>query len=367
MKKVLFLIHDLGPGGAERVLVNLANHMDSARFDVTVMTLFDVGVNRQLLAPHVHYKSCFRKMIRGNSHLMKLLSPRRLHRWLIKEHYDMEIAYLEGPSARVVSGCLDSESRCLAWIHCMAQPKGNVTLGFRSKTEAIRSYGRFDRVVCVSATAAEAFHRVFPMLPTPDVVYNTNDTRLIREKATQPVDMPQAGFHLIAVGRLIPVKGFDRLLRIHQRLRLEGYPVHTLILGTGELEQSLKNQAAELGVADTVSFLGYQTNPYAYVAKSDLFVCSSLSEGFSTAATEALIVGTPVCTVEVSGMKEMLGENNDFGIVTENSEQALYAGLKQLLDDPALLQHYKKKAAERGNDFNTKNTVTAVERLLEEL
>ena len=51
-----------------------------------------------------------------------------------------------------------------------------------------------------------------------------------------------------------------------------------------------------------------------------------MPRAFSTAATEALIVGTPVCTVEVSGMKEMLGENDEYGIVTENSEEALYEG-----------------------------------------
>ena len=67
-----------------------------------------------------------------------------------------------------------------------------------------------------------------------------------------------------------------------------------------------------------VDFLGYQTNLYKYVAKCDLFVCASHAEGFSTAATEALILGVPVCTVEVSGMKEMLGENNEYGIITEN-------------------------------------------------
>ena len=62
--------------------------------------------------------------------------------------------------------------------------------------------------------------------------------------------------------------------------------------------------------------MGYQTNPYKYLAKCDLFVCSSHSEGFSTAATEALIVGVPVCSVEVSGMREMLGENNEYGVIT---------------------------------------------------
>lgn len=94
-KKILFLIHDLGAGGAEKVLVNLVNNMNREKFDITVMTLFDCGVNKQFLAPHIHYKTCFKHMIPGNSHLMKLLNPIHLHRWLIKEYYDIEVAYLE--------------------------------------------------------------------------------------------------------------------------------------------------------------------------------------------------------------------------------------------------------------------------------
>ena len=101
--------------------------------------------------------------------------------------------------------------------------------------------------------------------------------------------------------------------------------------------------------------------------RCDLFVCSSLSEGFSTAATEALILGIPVCTVNVSGMKEMLGENNEFGIVTENNTDALYQGIKRLLNDHKLLLFYREKAKERGKSFSTQKTVYAVEQMLRNL
>ena len=117
MTKVLFLIHDLGEGGAEKVLVNLVNNMDTSQFDITVMTLFDVGVNKQFLSPNIKYRTCFSKMIRGNSHLMKLLSPQQLHRWLIKDEYDIEVAYLEGPCARVISGCQNTKTKLVSWIH----------------------------------------------------------------------------------------------------------------------------------------------------------------------------------------------------------------------------------------------------------
>ena len=85
----------------------------------------------------------------------------------------------------------------------------------------------------------------------------------------------------------------------------------------------------------------------------------------TTAATEALIVGTPVCTVDVSGMKEMLGENNEYGIVTENHEDALYLAVRDLLAHPANLGIYKTRAALRGQAFCTKTTVNAVESMLQ--
>ena len=77
----------------------------------------------------------------------------------------------------------------------------------------------------------------------------------------------------------------------------------------------------------------------------------------------SLILGIPVCTVEVSGMKEMLGENNEYGIVTENSEEGLYRGIKSFLDSQELQKYYKQQAKERGQKFQMDNTVKAVEEM----
>ena len=78
MKKVLFLIHDLGYGGAEKVLVNLANNLDKNRFDITIKTLFDVGANKQFINNDVHYIGGWKHMFRGNAPLMSLFSPKTL-------------------------------------------------------------------------------------------------------------------------------------------------------------------------------------------------------------------------------------------------------------------------------------------------
>ena len=147
MIKILFLIHDLSVGGAEKVLINLVNNMDTTKFDITVMTLFGGGVNEQFLSPNIRHINCFRKAIPGNSHLMKILSPQMLHKWLIKEQYDMEVAYLEGPSARIISGCPNKNTKLISWIHIEQKTRKNAARAFRNYNESNKCYRRFDRIV----------------------------------------------------------------------------------------------------------------------------------------------------------------------------------------------------------------------------
>ena len=361
------MIHDLGHGGAEKVLVNLVNNMDPKQFEIHVTALFGGGVNEQFLAPHIRYRAIYPKAMPGNSHMMKLLTPKQLHRMYVKGHYDIEVSYLEGPCARIISGCTDPKTKTVCWIHIEQRTQKRAGASFRSHQEAMDCYDRFDRIICVSDTVRQDFHNLLPVKVPTEVLYNTNESAKIMALSGEAVEdglFSDKEIKLVGVGKLLKNKGFHRMLPVVQKLRRDGYPVHLYILGIGPMEEEMKQAAAELGISDAVTLLGYQTNPYKYVAKCDLFVCASHAEGFSTAATEALIVGTPVCTVEVSGMKEMLGENNEWGIVTENNEEALYQGIKRLLDDPELLAHYKEKAAQRGKTFSTENTVRAVEDML---
>lgn len=366
MKKILFLIHDLGQGGAEKVLVNLVNHMDRSKFDISVTVLFGGGVNEQYLAQDIHFRAVFPRSIPGNSRWMKLLTPVQLHRLCVKDTYDIEVSYLEGPSARVISGCGNAETKLVSWIHVEQHTTKALSKAFRSESEAETCYRRFDRTVCVSRFVQDDFCSLICGLPSVSFLYNTIESGLIRKEAAEPPDsLAEDGcMRLVAVGTLKKTKGYKRLLRVFKRLRDETYPVHLYILGSGPMQNEIERCILEYGMNDKVTMLGYQSNPYKYVSRCDLFVCASFAEGFSTAATEALILGVPVCTVEVSGMKEMLGEHNEYGVVTENSEDALYEGIKSLLDDPSLLAHYREKAAERGQMFHTEETVKAVEDML---
>ena len=366
--KVLFLIHDLGQGGAEKVLVNLVNHMDHKKFDISVIALFGGGVNEQFLSSEVHYRTVFPKMIPGNSKLMKLLSPKLLHRWFIKDKYDIEISYLEGPSARIISGCPDDDTKLVTWIHCTMNSKKGVAESFRTIAEAEKCYNNLDEIVFVSDGVRNGFIKHCQYTGSTKILYNTVESDRIIEMSKERADeIIKDRINLIAMGTLKPVKGFDRLLRVVKKLHGEDYPVHLYILGIGPQQKELENFIKANSLENIVTLLGYKTNPYKYLEKSSLFVCSSFSEGFSTAVTEALIVGTPVCTVEVSGMKEILGKNNEFGVVTENTEEALYQGIKHLISNPELLEEYKNRAKERGKMFKTESTVKSVEEFLQTL
>ncbi len=364
--KVAFLIHDLGQGGAEKVLVNLVNNMNSEKFDITLIALFGGGVNEQFISPNVRFKVWFSRMIPGNSKIMKLFSPKQLYKLCIKEQYDIVVSYLEGPTARLVSGCNNEYTKLVSWIHVEMLTEHIAAASFRSMKEADRCYKRFDKTICVSQTVKSNFSEYFNLRIQPIVLYNTVESEKIIMQSQEPIaeQFNDKEINLIGVGTLKQVKGFHRLIKIQKRLRDENLPVHLYILGRGPERDNLEQLAVKLGIEEYVTFLGYQTNPYKYIAKSDLFLCASRAEGFSTATTEALIVGTPVCTVEVSGMKEMLGDNDEYGIVTDNDDEALYQGIYDLLTVPGKLDFYKERAFIRGKDFQTEKTVKAVEDML---
>lgn len=367
MKKVLFFIHDLGIGGAEKVLVNLVNNMDKSCFDITVQSLFGGGVNEQFLNTNIKYRVCFKKSFPGNSHYLKLFKPETLYKRFVKEHYDIVVSFLEGSCARIVSGCNDNNTKTVSWIHCKINDYRTAAIGFRSFSEAKRCYFHFDNTVCVSKWVKNYFTELFNFNKPIEVLYNTNESSQIIKRSNEEIHeavFSRGVVNICSSGKIAKVKAFDRLARIHKRLISEGINNRVYIMGIGSEKKAIENYLSDNGLTKSFIFLGYQMNPYKFIRKCDLYVCSSLSEGFSTSVTESLIVGTPVVTTLCSGMQELLGENNEYGIITENNEDSLYEGIKKMIVTPGLLEYYSDRAKERGKDFSTEKTVKAVEEML---
>lgn len=356
MKKILFLMEDLGGGGAERVLINLVNHMDREKFDITVMTLFDKGVNADSLDKDIRFIDLGKPKFKGIKTVYKFLPKKLLFRYYIKENtYDLIVAYMTGVPTFVAAG---AKGKKIAWVHGEFINSFN-TFGLK------HIYDKFDAVIGVSQYVCDTVNNVIKTSTKAEVVYNTNDfDRIIRMSASSDISLPENHRTVLAtVGCLEATKGYDRLISVCDRLKKDGFDFMLQIIGKGRDMDDLQQQILSCGLSDTVKLLGYQMNPYVFVKNSDLFVCSSRTEGLSTAVTEAVILGVPVVSTDVSGAKEILGAHNEYGIVTENSEEGLYNGIKEMLSDKEKLAYYAGKAKERASFFATEKTVKEAEDL----
>lgn len=370
MKKILFFIPTLMHGGAEKVLVNLVNNLDKRKYEITLQTIFDEGINKQYLSESIRYKTIFPKVFKGSTTLFKFFSPKMLYKVFIKEKYDIAISYLEGSTARIISGCPYVDTKLISWIHVELNTPKMAKIGFCSLKECQKLYKRFDRIICVSKTVKNIFIDSIGEIDRNkvEVLYNTNQTKVIKEMSKEVVDdihFDKDDIKVCSVAKIIYPKGYDRLVRVHKELIQKNIKHHIYIIGIGEQQRELEEYIKKNNLQNTFTFLGFQDNPYKYMAKCDLYVCSSRREGFSTAVTEALVLGLPVISTDCSGAKELLGENNEYGVVVENSEEGIYRGLKKLLDDPKLLNYYKEQAAIRGSRFSTEKTVKEVEAMFE--
>ncbi len=369
MKSVLFVIPTLGGGGAEKVLVNLVNHLDRAKYKIEILTLFKCDTNRKFLRSDIPVRSCFGKQFSGNRVLLKLFTTRFLYNKIIGRKYDIVVSYLEGPGERVVSGCPYPETKLVNWVHVEQHSLKAASSSYRSVREFKEAFNKFDFTLAVSETVKEDISSFIQVNHPLEVVYNTLEVDAIKAKSKEEPNIifDDKQLNIISVGRLTEAKGFDRLIKVHSYLRKENFDCNLYILGKGDLRESLESMAEELGVSDTVHFLGFHANPYKFVNSADLFVCSSRREGFSTAVSEALLLGVPVVSTHCSGAKELLGKNNEYGIIVDNSEEGIYSGIKTMLVDKTALSHYKRAALARGAQFSTTTTVAAVEDIFDSL
>lgn len=370
MLKVLFLINSLGGGGAEKVLVNLVNNMDQTKYDITLQVIFKGGVNRAALAPGIHFVENGTPFFKGISRLFKLIPARLLYKYYIRDRYDVVVAYMHGLPTKILQ-CAPAGTASLAWLH--TDMRQSSLPKFFTRGQIAHAFGRFDRIVGVGKSVSQSFIEEYGLEEKVVTRYNTNDVPGILKLSSTSVPLLGTGhasakiLRMITLGRFTAEKGYSRLLDCCCRLREDGFAFTLLILGRGPLESMLRKQCHDLGLDGIVTFGGYQTNPYPYIRQSGLLVCSSIQEGLNTAMSEALILGVPVISTRVSGAVEVLGEDSEYGLLVENSGEALYHGLKRLMSTPGLLEHYKTKAAERAHFFDTHATVKAVEELIDEV
>lgn len=253
--------------------------------------------------------------------------------------YDTAIGFSEGWPNCYVSKYVKAKKK-LAWIHPDYKSSGlDPGLDFDILS-------RFDNIVLVSDACKKSFDKVFESFKEKSVVIENivckDLIKKLSERDVSDFDLDSDFTNIITAARLRNSdKGIDRAITAMYRLKLDGYKVRWYILGDGEDRAGLLDMIKRYDVADRVFLMGAKQNPYPYIKKADLYVQPSRYEGKPIAVTEAQILGVPVIVTSYSSASEQIKSGLD-GIIIENSDDALYHALKEVLACPNTIKTLKQ-------------------------
>lgn len=339
MKKIVFGITGLTIGGAERVLVDLSNALVET-YDITIFTLYGKGELASELDSRIHLESyqsnkyselgCLKRIWIS---LLFQITPlrQRIYRKYIKDKFDVEVSFLEGPITWLFSGA--SKARKIVWVHNdITKAYGS---GMRSnlKKEVDRvMYQKYDDIVFVSLDNIEKFQTLYPNNTVPKtVIYNYLDRDLIlsKSKLSGADELKTDAPSFVQVSRLTEQKGIERLLFAHQQLIEEGMLHHVYIVGTGPLYDKLESLISSMNVSDTFHLLGQKTNPYPYIKQADYFLLASHFEGYGMVIEEAKLLGKYILITNTAAREAI--KNYPDALLMENSTQGIIDGMREVL------------------------------------
>lgn len=381
MKKLLIMTNSLYGGGAEKILQTLLEHINVNEFDVTLYSVikddirkYNSSVSYRYIYDNLTDKNFINKFFVKIDNKIKLFIYNRFsenifYKLFVKGEYDVEIAFIEGYSTRIISGSNNSKSRKYAWVHTDLSQNHWSEIAYKDLEHEKVCYNKYNRIYCVSTDVKNGFDKLFKLNTKSYVQHNPIDNfniiNLSKKFIPNDILIIKNTIRFITIGRLVKQKGYDRLLRVVKKLINEGYEFSLNILGEGEEKDDLSNFVTRENLCKYVKFLGYKSNPYPYILYSDIFICSSRTEGYSTVVCESIILNVPIVSTDCSGAKEIL-DGSKCGIIVENSETGLYYGLKKVLDSPKLIKLMQEETKQISKKFNIDNAMHEIEGIINE-
>lgn len=353
-KKILFVNDEMTMGGVARILNTFLKMIDRDQYDVDLLVLHKRGelldeipsdinviegskffscIDRPLnecKGKELFYKLRLLFYMKTGFIKNKIVSERKR---ILNKHYDIEFSAKEG-FCTIFTGYGDSDSK-FNWVQ-VDYKESNYSSHHMGLVKDALSH--IDMNIACSNQVKESYQELFDM-ERICVVHNLVDEDRIRNMSLEECELKpdDKKINIITVARFHPQKAVDRLIRAYSKLK-DYY--NLIIIGDGGLREELYNLAKELDCFDDISWLGLKSNPYPYVRECDLFVMSSLYEGYPTMTVESLISDTPVLTTLVAGVSEQIDDSN--GWIVDNSEEGLFNKLDEIKNDKANLLKLKK-------------------------
>lgn len=362
MKKVLILLTSPKMGGAEKVMINIANKLDKRKFEVTFFLFFKRGVLYNKIDSSVNidyaYDAEYKSMAIAIPHILKNL--------VLYRDYDVVVAGAEIWPTYIAMIChVLWGIKSVAWVHTnmkLIMTRYSFLKRWVFSWLNFISYKLINRIVVVSRACEMPWYIKinFKM----KVIPNSYDREKIQELAKASVyDFDFSKLPVIlSVSRMDRIKNLELLIKAHLLLCRKGVQQRLLLVGDGEDLGRLKVLAESLGVSKSVTFLGRKDNPYPYFVKSSIFVSASFVEGFSLVGMEAMFLGIPLVTTDYPNACAELVENNVSGIVVKNnSVDSLADGIKRILDDNNLREKLIQNGRGAVEKFDEKRIIREIE------
>lgn len=234
------------------------------------------------------------------------------------DEYDAVIGYDES-MARLIS-YFPAKKR-INWIHCDYRR-------FAQGRDETKYYDKIDAVVCVSNFVKGIFSDVYPKYAKKVyAIHNVINVDDVRQKSMEPIDdvrFTTEESTIVSCGRLDPVKQFSLIPSIAAQLKKQGAkPFKWYIIGGGNDAELvvIKKAIIENEVQDSVVLLGMKSNPYPYIAKADLYVCTSQSESYPMVVNEAKALLVPVISNNFPSAAESIRAGID-GVICKMEDMA---------------------------------------------
>jgi len=366
-KKLLFVISSLRGGGAERVVVNLINHLDRNKYEC-LLVIFENKLDLQKdLDFSVRIVSLNKK---SRWDFLKIIF--KLRKTIDGYKPDSVISFLQYTNIVTVLSTLFQIRNYTLIISERSYPRKYLTttrLGYLKRWLMSFTYKRADKIITVSKAIKRVLEEDFSIPPEKiKVVYNPVSLEEIIFKSQKAVEHPffkdGNAQVIISAGRLVKLKRYDRLLRVFSLIRKSQKTARLIILGKGILKRELENLALKLKINKFVSFVGYKDNPYAWMSKADIFVLSSAYEGFPNVLIEAMACGVPVISTDcLSGPREIITNGKNGILVPVGDERKLAEAILDLLNNEKKRKKFSLEAKKRVKDFEAKKIVTQYAKL----